>query len=234
MRHTSVSLLAPVLALSLIIAACGDDGDGDGANTSKAGASSAGSPTGFSGNVGESGAPDTGDSGAPGSGGRSGSSAGGSNTASAGRPSSGGGDIDGDTKLSEIDTEAEAEAACARAASALSEDDTQAILEARCTFVGLLAGALGQDCEDAKAECLAEEEPDLTSECSAQDFVDCDVTLDEYIACSTAQLNALSDLLGDLSCDSDLSAGSPETPATPAECVEVFKACPELEPTSGL
>jgi hypothetical protein len=212
MRHASVWLLAPIIALtSLTLFACGDDDGGsgdDGDNTPKAGTNGAGGPSGSGG---------SGPSGGTGSGGRP--------------PSSGNGNVNGNTKLSDIDTSEEAQAACQRAASSLDEADLEAALQGACTFEGIIAEFAGGDCEQVKAQCLAEGGgPGEPTECAPEDIPNCDVTVDAYIACSVAQTEIGAAFFKNITCSTDLATLPQDPPETPSECVSVYEACPELRP----
>jgi hypothetical protein len=93
---------------------------------------------------------------------------------------------------------------------------------------------LGGDCEQTKAECLAEDRGEPNSEdCSADAIPTCEnVTVHEYFACSGAQIEEGIAYFKTLTCETDF-ASIPEDAPTPPECVSVYEKCPELNPNDG-
>ncbi len=203
----------------------GKGGSSGSSSTGKGGSSGSGTG-GTSGDAGEGG---TGGSSA-GNGGSGGSSAGkgGSGGSSAGTGGSGGSvSVPGSTPVSDIDTDDEAAAVCEQVAAEVDPEDIEAFTAGTCTLAGLFAEALGGgDCETAKAECEADPEDPTTDGCTAQDFPDCDITVDEFVACTSARVAVAAEYFGDITCDTDFETlGEMEEPE---ECTSLQERCPEI------
>lgn len=231
---SKLSYLACVMMVSSLAAGCGgsDEGDdADGAANSTAsttgGSNTTGSSNGSSTTTGGSTATSTS---ATSAGGASSTSA--STTTSANTVSTTGGsaNVPGNTPLTEIDTDAEAQAVCDQLAAEFGSIDTEAVTEGLCALTGLI-GELsgGGDCETLQAQCIADggEEPAMTEGCTADDVPDCDITVDEYTACTSARVAVSFDTFAEVTCDSDLESLG-EEPADPAECAGLGERCPEL------
>jgi hypothetical protein len=68
--------------------------------------------------------------------------------------------------------------------------------------------------------------------CTAADIPDCaDVTVDEYIACAKANLQAEFSKYANLTCMSDFSTVDAFEP--PAECQAIYTRCPQLMGSAG-
>lgn len=134
------------------------------------------------------------------------------------------------TKLSEIETDAQALAVCNRIKDSFSEADLKKLVQGSCAIQGQTGAASGLGtCEELQAEC-AEETPLPSTDdgsCTADDIPDCDnVTVDEYVACTRSTMQIGIEYLSGISCDSDLS--SLGTPPTASACQEPFARCPEF------
>lgn len=243
---SKLSILTCALILGSLAGACGgsegDDDDGGeagsggtAASSGSGGSSASGGSSGSSGSAGKGGSGgssgaggSSGSSGKGGSGGSSGGS-GGSNAGTGG--SSGSVNVPGSTPVSDIDTDAEAEAVCDQIAAEVDPADIEALTEGTCTLAGLFAAAAGADCEMAKAECEAEPSEDPAEGCTSQDFPDCEITVDEFAACSSARVSVTAEYFSDITCDTDFTAiGELEEPE---ECTALFERCPELAPEEG-
>jgi hypothetical protein len=216
-----LSLFSSVVILSSFAFGCGGSDDGNKGNSSTA--SGAG---GSSGSQTASGSSTT----SSGSGGATSAStnAASSSSSSGGATSStsattGSVSVPGNTPLSDIDTDAEAQAVCEALADELVSVDED-LTAGACALAGLIGELTGGgDCETLQAECIADDSEDpteMTENCTADDLPDCDVTVDEYNSCVSAQI----ELFAGLSCDSDLENLAEEPPA----CVSVLERCPEL------
>ncbi|XXX76917.1 hypothetical protein WMF30_55650 [Sorangium sp. So ce134] len=188
--------LLGVVMVGLALVACGDDGE-----EGNPGSSSTSSASGTGGDGGNGGTDGTG-----GNGGTDGTGGNGGET---------GGDLD-DKQLGDL-TDEEAQAVCDQLAAS-AEDVSK---EDLCEVAGLIAAALGGDCETAKTECMNEpEEPSEGGTCPAEDFAGCTATVGEFMTCTNAQFDAIKAL----TCASD-----PESfGETPPECQAISEKCPEL------
>ena len=139
--------------------------------------------------------------------------------------------VTGSTPLTDIDTDAEAEAVCERLGAELGSVDIESVTAGLCALTGLIGEAFGGGtCEMLQAECIASDEEDpmtMTEGCTADDVPDCDITVDEYTACTSARVQASFDAFAQVTCDSDIEAIGDE-PADPPECAGLAERCPEL------
>jgi hypothetical protein len=234
---SKLSILSCALILGSLAGACGgsensDDDDGGEAGSSASGGSSgAGGSSGSSGSSGKGGSSGGGTGGSSGSAGTGGSGKGGSGGSSAGTGGTGGSvSVPGSTPISDIDTDEEAEAVCEDLASEFDPADLESMVEGACALTGLLAELTGGgDCETVQEQCITDggEDPTMTEGCTADDFPDCDVTVDEYAACTSARLAITVEYMSQISCDADLTMLG-EEPAEPEECTSLVERCPEL------
>jgi hypothetical protein len=240
---SKLSILSCALILGSLACACGgsensDDDDGGEAGSSASGGSSgAGGSSGSSGSAGSSGKGGSsggGTGGSSGSAGTGGSGKGGSGGSSAGSGGSGGSggsvSVPGSTPISDIDTDEEAEAVCEDLASEFDPADLESMVEGACALTGLLAELTGGgDCATLQEQCVEDggEDPTMTEGCTADDFPDCDVTVDEYAACTSARLAITVEYMSQITCDVDLTMLG-EEPAEPEECTSLVERCPEL------
>jgi hypothetical protein len=96
-----------------------------------------------------------------------------------------------------------------------------------CTFSGLYMEAFGAgSCTDMYDACVAEGLDDEEDECELEDVTDCQATVAEYEACTSARIDALVAVSATLTCSSDLQelAGQDE----PAACTPLKDKCPAL------
>lgn len=233
---SKLSIVSCALIFGSLAGACGgsEDGDDDGGESGSggtAGSSGSGGSSGSAGSSGKGGSSGGGTGGSSGSAGTGGSGKGGSGGSTAGSGGSGGSvTVPGSTPLSDIDTDAEAEAVCERVASEIDPAVIESMVDAACALTGLLAElTVGADCEAAQEQCVADggEDPTMTEGCTADEVPDCDVTVDEYTACSIARATLSAEYLGQITCDTDLTMLG-EEPADPDECTSVVERCPEL------
>lgn len=236
---TKLTIVACALILGSLSGACGssgsDDDDGGEAGSGGTDSGSGGSSAsgGSSGSTGKGGSSGSGTGGSSGSGGSAGAGKGGSGGSSAGSGGSSAGSggsvsVPGSTPVSDIDTDAEAEAVCEQIASEVDPADLEVFTEGTCTLAGLFAEALGGgDCETVKAECEADPSQDPTTEgCTSQDFPDCDITVDEFAACMSARATVAAEAFSDITCDTDFT--TIEEFEEPEECTSLQERCPEI------
>jgi len=216
----SLSRFALVSALfcSQSLLACGgstdshgspDEGESAGSSSHSAGAGphSAGAPAAGSGNSGGAGST-------------------GSGTGSAGSAST---PAPNGTKLSAIETDAQALAICNQIKDTIADADLKKMLAGSCA-ISALTGAASQlgTCEDLQKECTEHSPLPSTNDgsCTADDIPDCDnVTVEEYIACTRGSMARAIEYLSAISCETDLE--SLEAPGTASACVAPFARCPE-------
>jgi|GEM_PF-1487300 len=165
------------------------------------------------------------------------SSAGRGNTAGAGSVNSAGGSAGSSskptpngTKLSEIQTDAQALTICNRIKDSISDADLKKMVQGSCAISSQTSAAsqLGT-CEELQAECTAQTPLPSTDDgsCTADDIPDCDnVTVDEYVACARGTMQIGIEYLSGITCDTDLQ--SLEAPPTASACEEPFARCPEF------
>jgi len=160
------------------------------------------------------------------SGGR-GNTAGAGSTGSAG---SGSKPTPNGTKLSEIQTDAQALTICNRIKDSISDADLKKMVQGSCAISSQTSAAsqLGT-CADLLAECTAETPLPSTDDgsCTADDIPDCDnVTVDEYVACARGTMQIGIEYLSGITCETDLESLQP--PSTASACAEPFARCPEF------
>lgn len=134
------------------------------------------------------------------------------------------------TKLSAIETDAQALTVCNRIKDAFSDSDLKKMVAGSCAITGL-TGAASQlgTCEELQADCEEHTPLPATDDgsCTAEDIPDCDnVTVDEYVACSRATMQLGLQFLSGISCQTELQ--SLEAPPTASACAEPFARCPEF------
>ncbi len=108
-----------------------------------------------------------------------------------------------------------------------NEINTESTLskEDMCDLAGLLAAALGGDCEEGRAACISNpEEPEQDSACESPETEGCTATVGEIKACAAA----MTAMLRGLSCAST----NTEAPETPEACSAVQQKCPQFLETS--
>jgi hypothetical protein len=137
------------------------------------------------------------------------------------------------TKLSEIETDAQALAVCNRIKDAFSDADLAKMVLGSCAVTGQTGAASQQGtCEELQADC-AEHTPLPSTDdgsCTAQDIPDCDnVTVDEYVACTKSVMASGIEYLSSITCETDLE--SLQAPGTPSACRAPFARCPEYAAT---
>ncbi|WP_437577297.1 hypothetical protein [Sorangium sp. So ce887] len=149
-----------------------------------------------------------------GSGGNGGTDGTGGNGGTDGTGGETGDDLDG--KQLDTLTGEEAQALCDElAASAdFSKEDS-------CELIGMVAAALGGDCEAAKEECMSDPEtPAEPGTCPAEDFEGCTATVGEFKTCTNAQI----EFIKALTCETP-----PDTSEEALEgCEAISEKCPEL------
>lgn len=109
--------------------------------------------------------------------------------------------------LSEL-SEAEVQTACDNFASYLDDTFTRTgVEELFCEIEGIFTAGftaqteeeLRQTCAMTRDQCIAEGGADL--ECAYEDVADCDITVAEYEACTTARVEALAEARDSLRCE---------------------------------
>ena len=117
------------------------------------------------------------------------------------------------------------------------------LITGMCTLTGIVAGITldgsGEAtvditaCEAARDTCVAEGTPIVTSaDCDSATLpTDCTAPIEEFEACSNAQLALADEMFAGISCSSELTemtGGQATEPADPPECVVLDDKCPGL------
>jgi hypothetical protein len=134
--------------------------------------------------------------------------------------------VSGTTPLSDIDTDGEARVVCDRLAEAITAEESEALQSGGCALQGWFAAQSGADCEQAKAACVAANEPMADPEsCTTEDVPKCDLTVDQYVDC----LDASAGVLANFTCTStalDLAGFA----SLPPHCQTGLEACSGMMP----
>jgi hypothetical protein len=141
---------------------------------------------------------------------------------------SGGSDAPPDTtKLTEIATDAQAQAVCSRIGAVVDSLSWGDARSGVCARRGLAAEAGGMGtCAAVQQECVAE--PSTETGCSPESIPDCaDVTIDEYVACTIAEIQSYIEENRSLTCDT--AAGDVPAQVTPAGCDGPYERCPAIK-----
>jgi hypothetical protein len=134
--------------------------------------------------------------------------------------------VSGATKLSEIETDAQAQAVCSKLRTQIKQADLDVIQRGSCALEGLTGELQGAgECSKLAAECLAEP-AGADEDCTTADLPSCDVSVDEFLACAQANMQVSVAFFGKLTCQTDIDTLT--EPATPPACAKLYDKCPEL------